>query len=483
MDLPTKISNKTVFKYLALVFVVYVILGFAYQDIILLDEFHYLAGGQRIFSEGLPDWYYPHRPIHQLFLGAIDLVLGDFLFVSRLYVALLSTFALYVIYQVFNLRLDGPSALMATLLTASSLVFISLAPTVMTGSISLFFMFLGILYYLKALQTDSINDVIASGLILGVGFLVRETVVIALIAVNLHLLIKKKWSLMPAINIAFAVPAIIYSLLFFFWGITNPWLGWLFYHSPENYARPTILLFLRYFLQYYIFTLGFIGVLGFLGLVQIMRKRRLSSLDDTSSLLIVYSVVAFLFFFVWPDIRPRFFIVFAPVLSYFVLESGILDVQKRWHTRLLYLLVIANFVAGVPIAYLYLSPHGVANDAVDWISLNYAPGTEVLSLDNRISYFLGKNGFKVYVLAGEKSLAPSPELKTDYYSVLSQTDLEEKRILAVETHMGEKIDPRIGPYEKTLLVSLKRPFPFGYFAHKEELDYWYANIYLLNPQL
>jgi len=447
-------------KFLAFcgVFIVYLTIAISYGKTILVDGVQYLIGARDI-SSGLSLATYPTRPLHQLSLAVVGLLSKHNLFAFRFFVTICSLAAVYLFYLVLKIRFSDKNSLLGALLFSSTLVFISLSGTVMSGNVAIMLSILALFLYFRRGSFYHLQ----SGFVLGLAFLLRETSLILFSALFLHLLYKREFRKLFSYAIVFSIPILLYSLFSFVQGEPNPWIGFYLYNVDEYQFEWSSNLIAM--VKFFFLSLTSVGVFGLLGLFEKLRKSSLS--DDFDFVFLAYSLFSIVTFFAWPALRIRFFLALAPSMSYFILESRRL---RSLGPRFLALIVLVNFVVGVPLSLVYLYPHGVTVDAVDWIMANIRPDERIFSADFRIYYILGQEGFNVsndYRELYQRNVYGS-ENSFDYSGI----------DYVVDINLRNSFDSTLLPsLNKTLVKSFKRPFLFGSIAHKKPKQFYTVNLY------
>jgi len=137
--------------------------------------------------------------------------------------------------------------------------------------------------------------------------------------------------------------------------------------------------------EFAVFFLLGLNVMGLWGLKSVWIRLK-NKLTEEEKLFAIYGAILLCLPFVWPDMRVRFVVMFAPIAAFFI--------SKVSSQTPVVIVSLFSLIVSIPLGVMYLHLHGVAADAAEWMNENLE-GHSIKTNDNRLTYYLSQDGFAV----------------------------------------------------------------------------------------
>ena len=311
-----------------LVFALLVIIELAYMGI-QWDEITHLNGGSLLLRGEYQEYFasyafYP--PIFDLTTASLFGIIGISVFTARLVSVIFAILSLIIVFKISNKMYGQKTALISTILFGVMPGFVWLSRVAMIETMLVFFFTTSMYFFFNWMSFHKNNDLILSGLMLGVGFLVKYQMIIAglIMLTSIFMLsrdyLKTKLSRIPLLLLAAAlvvIPWIFVSYQIYASGMLDQWIYAIGIGNPEkslySVRFPTpIFYFIEMTWPYenvhpisvYLYLIG----LGGLGLFSLRRK-----FED--KFLLIWFGVVFIFFTIIANKHWRYVIPLFPILA------------------------------------------------------------------------------------------------------------------------------------------------------------------------
>ncbi len=311
-----------------LVFAVLVMIELAYMGI-QWDEITHLNGGSLLLRGEYEKYFasyafYP--PIFDLTTASLFGIIGISVFTARLVSVIFAILSLIIVFKISNKMYGQKTALISTILFGVMPGFVWLSRVAMIETMLVFFFTTSMYFFFNWMSFHKNKDLILSGLILGVGFLVKYQMIIAglIMLTSIFMLgrnyLKTKLSRIPLLLLAVAlvvIPWIFISYQIYTSGMLDQWIYAIGIGNPEkslySVRFPTpIFYFIEMTWPYenvhpislFLYLIG----LGGLGLFSLRRK-----FED--KFLLIWFGVVFTFFTIIANKHWRYVIPLFPILA------------------------------------------------------------------------------------------------------------------------------------------------------------------------
>ena len=311
-----------------LVFASLVIIELAYMGI-QWDEITHLNGGSLLLRGEYQEYFasyafYP--PIFDLTTASLFGIIGISVFTARLVSVIFAILSIIIVFKISNKMYGQKTALISTILFGVMPGFVWLSRVAMIETMLVFFFTTSMYFFFNWMSFHKNKDLILSGLILGVGFLVKYQMIIAglIMLTSIFMLsrdyLKTKLSRIPLLLLAVAlvvIPWIFVSYQIYASGMLDQWIYAIGIGNPEkslySVRFPTpIFYFIEMTWPYenvhpisvYLYLIG----LGGLGLFSLRRK-----FED--KFLLIWFGVVFIFFTIIANKHWRYVIPLFPILA------------------------------------------------------------------------------------------------------------------------------------------------------------------------
>ena len=311
-----------------LVFTVLVMIELAYMGI-QWDEITHLNGGSLLLRGEYQEYFasyafYP--PIFDLTTASLFGIIGISVFTARLVSVIFAILSLIIVFEISNKMYGQKTALISAILFGVMPGFVWLSRVAMIETMLVFFFTTSMYFFFNWMSFHKNNDLILSGLMLGVGFLVKYQMIIAglIMLTSIFMLgrdyLKTKLSRIPLLLLAVAlvvIPWIFVSYQIYASGMLDQWIYAIGIGNPEKslysvrFPMP-IFYFIEMTWPYenvhpislFLYLIG----LGGLGLFSLRRK-----FED--KFLLIWFGVVFTFFTIIANKHWRYVIPLFPVLA------------------------------------------------------------------------------------------------------------------------------------------------------------------------
>jgi 4-amino-4-deoxy-L-arabinose transferase-like glycosyltransferase len=175
------------------------------------DEGGFATGAKIILNGGqiYKDFFEYRTPGIYYLTSAFFAMFGDSLFLLRIFIVLITLFSVFVFYKIVK-KMDGKrTALLTSLLILTAKPFLDTNVMVLTEGITMAFTIFA-LYFLLYKKPKS-RDYFLAGILLGISFLFKQTALVAILAIILFLLYKRR----VKETLYLAIPSAAIMLLFF----------------------------------------------------------------------------------------------------------------------------------------------------------------------------------------------------------------------------------------------------------------------------
>ena len=311
-----------------LVFALLVIIELAYMGI-QWDEITHLNGGSLLLRGEYQEYFasysfYP--PIFDLTTASLFGIIGISVFTARLVSVIFAILSLIIVFKISNKMYGQKTALISTILFGVMPGFVWLSRVAMIETMLVFFFTTSMYFFFNWMSFHKNKDLILSGLMLGVGFLVKYQMIIAglIMLTSIFMLgrdyLKTKLSRIPLLLLAAAlvvIPWIFVSHQIYASGMLDQWIYAIGIGNPEkslySVRFPTpIFYFIEMTWPYenvhpisvYLYLIG----LGGLGLFSLRRK-----FED--KFLLIWFGVVFIFFTIIANKHWRYVMPLFPILA------------------------------------------------------------------------------------------------------------------------------------------------------------------------
>ncbi len=427
---------RVAFLIFAFVYAVFLLLNLSSMSMIW-DELPHLNGGMLILRGNFQEYFsfnafYP--PMSDIFTAAFFSVAGISVFTGRLVSVVFSLLSLYVVFEFAYRTYGAKTGLIASVFLGLMPGYVWLSRTAMTETMFIFFFTVSALLFFTWLRLHQNKHLILSGLMLGVGVLVKyQTIILgAIMLTSLILLgrgyLKKNLSRLPLlilIVVAAVLPWIVVSYQLYASGMLNNWLYALEIGNPDKslysvglnsfgisrFPQPYGLL--PSWLQistFYIFELTipypdthpislFLYVFGLIGLGWFAWRRK--TLDKY---LLIWFFAVYIFFTLISNRQWRYLVPVFPVLalsaanlltsalgkSQSLLRNTQLNLNKRRTVQiaagLLIALTIVGSVYSINDAYSWVAKDQVyipIKEATDYVAARLAPNESIMVMNTQ----------------------------------------------------------------------------------------------------
>jgi len=317
-----------VFLIFILVFTVLVTIELAYMGV-QWDEITHLNGGSLLLRGEYQEYFasyafYP--PIFDLVTASLFGIFGISVFTARLVSTIFAVLSLIIVFEIANKMYGQKIALISAILFGVMPGFVWLSRVAMIETMLVFFFTTSMYFFYNWMSCHKNKDLILSGLMLGVGFLVKYQMIIAgvIMLTSIFVLgrdyLKTKLSKIPLFLIAVVlvvIPWIFVSYQIYTSGMLDQWIYAIGIGNPEKslYSiRFPIPIF--YFIEMtwpyenvhpislFLYLIG----LGGLGVFSLRRK-----VED--KFLLIWFGVVFVFFTIIANKHWRYVIPLFPILA------------------------------------------------------------------------------------------------------------------------------------------------------------------------
>jgi hypothetical protein len=293
------------------------------------DEITHLNGGSLLLRGEYQEYFasyafYP--PIFDLTTASLFGIIGISVFTARFVSVIFAILSLIIIFEISNKMYGQKTALIAAILFGVMPGFVWLSRVAMIETMLVFFFTISMYFFFNWMRLHKNKDLILSGLMLGIGFLVKYQMIIAglIMLTSIFILcrdyLKTKLSRIPLLLIAVAlvvIPWIFVSYQIYTSGMLNQWIYAIGIGNPEKSlysVRFPIPIF--YFIEMtwpyenvhpislFLYLIG-LGGLGFFGL----RRK----FED--KFLLIWFGVVFVFFTLIANKHWRYVIPLFPILA------------------------------------------------------------------------------------------------------------------------------------------------------------------------
>ncbi|MCX8150941.1 MAG: glycosyltransferase family 39 protein [Candidatus Bathyarchaeota archaeon] len=293
------------------------------------DEANNLIGGLLILRGLLPRYletnmFYP--PLADVTISGYFAVFGVSVFSGRLLGVTFAVLSIIVTFELANRLYDAKTAFLASVFLATTTGFVWLARLTMLETMLIFFFSATILLFFIWLQKHENKYLILSGLTLGLGFLTKYQVVIALIAmiVSICLLCRgqikaklKRFPLLVLTAILVALPWIIIAYQSYSAGMLNQWLYALQMGNPDKavyssrFPAPVFYLIEMVWPYSSFHPISFLLYgLGLAGLALFFLRRK-----PQDKYLLIFFFVVYIFFSLIGNKEWRYIVPVFPIIS------------------------------------------------------------------------------------------------------------------------------------------------------------------------
>ena len=378
----------------------FLLLNLSYMSI-QWDEVTHLNGGMLLLRGNFHDYFsfnafYP--PMYDLFSAAFFSVAGVSVFAGRLVSVVFSLLSLYAVFEFAYRAYGAKTALVASVLLGIMPGFVWLSRMAMIETMLVFFFTVSALLFFSWIRLHQNKFLILSGLMFGLGILVKYQMVIVgvIMLTSLVLLgggfLKKKFARFPLLIltvVAVVIPWVIVSYQLYASGMLNTWLYALNIGNPEKslYSTginrfPPLFAALPSWLQvptFYLFEMTvpysnvhpvsfFLYALGLAGLGWFAWRRKASD-----KYLLIWFFVAYVFFTVIPNRQWRYLMPVFPVLALSaacLLTSVLGKAQSVWRNKQFSMSKrrAMQVAAGLLIVFALVGSVYSASDAYSWVA-------------------------------------------------------------------------------------------------------------------
>ena len=372
------------------------------------DEANHLDGGLLLLHGRLQKYmassmFYP--PLDDFILVGYFTIAGPSVFVGRLIAVTFSILSVWVVFEFVNQTYKPSTALLASILLATMPGFVWLSRVTMLETMLIFFFSASMMLFFMWLQKHEDKFLILSGVTLGLGFLTKYQIIIAVIAmaVSIFLLcrgyLKAKLSRFPfliLIALIIVVPWIIVAYQAYSTGMLIQWQYAMNMGNPlqSTYSIrfPTPVFYLIEMTWPYgtVHPISlFIYAFGLLGLGLLMWRRK-----PEDKFLLVWFFTVYIFFTLignrqWRYIVPVFPVLAVSAASLITFAYG--KAEKTWKRtqKSLMRIRVAKVAAVSLIAVVVFSVAYSCMDAYNWVTKDSAFN---LPVDQATEYATAKLG-------------------------------------------------------------------------------------------
>jgi hypothetical protein len=221
-----------------LVFALLVTIELAYMGV-QWDEITHLNGGSLLLRGEYQEYFasyafYP--PVFDLTTATLFGIIGISVFTARLVSVIFAILSLIIVFEITNKMYDQKTALIATR-------FVWLSRVAMIETMLVFFFTSSMYFFFNWMRLHKNKDLILSGLLLGVGFLVKYQMIIAglIMLTSIFILgrdyLKTKLSRIPLLLLAVAlvvIPWVFISFQIYTSGMLDQWIYAIGIGNPEK---------------------------------------------------------------------------------------------------------------------------------------------------------------------------------------------------------------------------------------------------------
>ncbi len=304
-----------------------------------VDEAHYVLYGINL------DWsYFDHPPLVGWSDALFTSIFGVNEFGARFGAILIGFFTSIFIYKlIFDLSKNATTAFISILALHASFLFNALFIMLLPDTF-LFLLLIPIIWTVIAIEKDpSLKNWLTLGVLLGIGGLAKYTAVLFIVPILFYVIIKKRWDLLFNLKI---IPAIFIALLLIlpvlYWNSEHHWISFTYQSDhvvgAKHISWSSILSSIGAQFGAYnplLFPVAFYGL-----------YKALKSKNDTLFLSGLFGGVLILFFTYASLYKPAlphwsalFYLLFIPIGSYYILESG--KYKKALHVSIIFGLVLS----------------------------------------------------------------------------------------------------------------------------------------------
>lgn len=331
--LSAQVKNKiSIFQLALLVFILIflslITIEIAYMGI-QWDEITHLNGGSLIFRGKFQEYFasyafYP--PVFDLITAILFGIIGTSVFTARFVSVLFALLSLIIVFKIADKMYGQKIAVIATILFGVMPGFVWLSRVAMIETMLVFFFTASMFFFFNWIKLHRNKDLFLSGLLLGIGFLVKYQMIISGLIMLTSLLIlskdylKTKLSKIPLLILAAAlivIPWIFLSFQIYASGMLDQWIYAIGIGNPEKSlysVRFPIPLF--YFIEmtwpyenvHPISLFLYLASLGGIGLFTLRRR-----IED--KFLLIWFGVVLIFFTIIANKHWRYVIPVFPILA------------------------------------------------------------------------------------------------------------------------------------------------------------------------
>ncbi len=250
--------------------------------------------------------FYP--PLFDLATASLFRIMGISLFNARLVSVIFAVLSIWTLFEFANSMYGQKIALISSVLLAITPGFVWLSRLSMIEIMLLFFFMISLLFFFKWLKTNQIQNIVLSGIALGLGFLAKYQAIVGLLVILIGLIFLTKirlkvrlgvFILLVAVLAAFAIPWFLVTFQVYASHTLNQWLYALQMGNPQKSVYSLQFPAPIFYLIAMTWPYGsygfapvsiFIYIFALLGLVFLGWKRRF---EDKFLLIWFFSVYAF----------------------------------------------------------------------------------------------------------------------------------------------------------------------------------------------
>ncbi len=395
------IKNKwrLAFLVFAVAYGTFLLFNLSYMSI-QWDEVTHLNGGMLLlrgdYSTYFSFIFYP--PMYDLFTAGFYAVGGISVFTGRLVTVAFSLLSLWAVFEFASRMYDAKTALLGVVLLALMPGYVWLSRMAMIETMLVFFFTVSTLSFFGWLRLHQNKFLIISGVMLGLGILVKyQTVIVGAIMLTALVVLgrgylKQKLTRFPLLIltvVAVVIPWILVSYQIYASGLLDTWLYAISMGNPEKslYSTglnrfPAPFTALPSWLQtpvFYLFEMTvpysdvhpvsfFLYLLGLAGLGWFALRRKASD-----KYLLIWFVVVYIFFTVIPNKQWRYVVPAFPVLALAaasLITSAWSKAQTRWQNKQLPINKrrLAQVAAVGLIAFTLVGAAFSVSDAYSWVA-------------------------------------------------------------------------------------------------------------------
>lgn len=369
-------------------FIVYCILGLYYGEKVSNDDAEYLVLSEGLLRGELPQ-VKTHRIVHFSALALMEWLFDYNIPLIRLYLILVSTGSVYLMYCILKTRYDSEDSVWGALLLSSGPALVYVSPTMLIGPVGLFYSLLGLYLYLSS--KDDFFILSASGLVLGLGFLARETVLAMFAAIVFAMLARRDFKRAMVFSFSFALLPALYGMLIPS-ELLRKWIFFLFDTAAVTPGKDYMRVFFR--VIHFLLGLQLLGIIGAYATAKGFLKSYRNKLGDLDIILLVYFIISLVLIVTWPLTNIRYFMALLPTFAYYTV-GYLPKMLDRYRKHLMAIIILTGYIGGYAVGYFFLGLEQPTEDAVYWISSNIGRSSIIYTNSDAMSYHLRHRDFTV----------------------------------------------------------------------------------------